>query len=309
MSKSKLTPEQSRALANYINSIDWSNPGHDEKRRALAKKIVEEVKDDVYSQQLVNVMATTRNFGPGEEIQFKTVEGLKAYVVDPGSYSPRSQVTNTVTTLPKKRITVSTELDLSQLRSGRYGDVADFRERAAEQILGAQNSMLWEVAYRAVTSSTTDSNYATIASGDSVSTKKSALDSAISHLEDYTDMGAKAIIGRYSALSWVDDVTNSYYPDSKREEIYGSPGMVRDYKGLPAVRLKSFKDAHGVQKISADHIIVLGEDVLKFGIVDPGLEVFERINGTTNYSWEIAFWIEVGAAAIQSDHMYHIEIT
>jgi hypothetical protein len=304
-----LSPEKEQVLSNYLKSIDWTNPDYNKERRAFATVIVDEIKKDVYSQELVSHIATVRTFGPGEELQFKTTEGLVAYVIEPGSYAPRSQVTNTVITLPRKRVVVATELDLNQLRSGRYGDVSDFKMRAAEQLLGAQNSMIWDLAYGAVTATTTDSNYATIASADTVAVKKAALDAAITYLEDQTNAGAKAIIGRFTSLSWIDDIDNTYLPDDMRKKIYESNGLLAFYKGIPVIRLKSFLDPYGVQKISANHVLVIGEDVMKMGIVDPGLEVFEKINGTTNYSWEIAFWMEMGAAVIQSKRMYHIEIS
>lgn len=301
-----LTVAERQEFAKFLQSIDWSNP-YDENRKALATKIVENIQQDMYVQSVIPALADTRMFGPGEEIQFKTREGLVAYVVEPGAYAPRSQVTNTVITLPKKTISVATELELNQVRSGRYGSIADLKQDAMEQILGTENAMLWEVAWRAVTSSTTDSNYASVASGDTTATKKSALDAAISYLEDYTNKGVKAIVGRYSALSFLEDLDYQTLPDSLRELIYRS-GFLGVYKGIPVFRLKSFKDPYKVEKISASNILLLGEGTLKYGIMEPGLEVFEQIKGTTTHTWEMAFWKTIGACAVETERIYRIEI-
>jgi len=305
--KKELTVAEKQELSNFIQAIDWNNPA-DEKRRALATKIVESVRQDIYTQDIVSMIADSRTFGPGEELQFKTREGLVAYVIDPGSFAPRSVITNTVTTLPKKLITVATELDLGQLRSGRYGTIADIKQQAAEQILGAKSAMMWEVAWRAVTSSTADSNYATVSSSATASTKKSALDTAISYLEDYTQAGAKAIVGRFSSLSFLEDLDYQTLPDDLRSMIYRE-GFLGVYKGVPVFRLKSFKDTYRVQKISANYILVLGEGTLKYGEEEPGLEVYEQVKGTTTRGWELAFWVACGAAAVETAKIYNIVLS
>jgi len=306
--KEQLTAAEQKVFSDFVQNIDWSNP-MDANKRALATTIVESIGKDVYSQEIISLIATTRRFGPGEDIQFKTTKGLVAYVVEPGAYAPRSQVTNTVITLPKKSLTVATELHIDQLRTGRYGTIADLKKDAAEQFLGAQNAMAWEVAWRAVTSSTTDSNYASVSSSASAATKKSALDTAISYLYDYTPGGAKAIIGRFSALSFLQDLDYQTLPDSMREDLYKRDGFLGVYRGVPVINLKSFKDPYGNQKISASYILVLGTDVMKYGIQEPGLEVYEQTKGTTTRTWEMALWMTVGCAVINSNHIYNISLS
>lgn len=305
--KQNITMAESQQFAEFLKAIDWSNP-YDPNRKALATKIVESVQQDMYQQDVASMLADVRMFGPGEEIQFRTQEGLVAYVIEPGSYVPRSQVTNTVVTLPKKLIGIATELELNQLRSGRYGSIADLKARAVEQFLGAKSNMLWEVARAAVTSTTANSNYATVASGATVATKKAALDAALTYLEDYTQMGAKAIVGRFSALSFLEDLDSTTLPDNLRSMIYSGSGYLGNYKGIPVIRLKSFKDVYGTQKISASDILILGEGTLKMGIQEPGLEAYEQIKGTTTHTWEMAMYLTMGACAVESQRMYRISI-
>lgn len=308
--KERLSEQERKALASYLQNIDWSNP-YDENKRALATKIVENVQQDIYNQQLVNYLADVKEVGPGEEMQFRTRRGLVAYVIEPGAYAPRSQITNTVVTLPRKLITVATELELGQIRSGRYGSIADIKKDALEQILGAQNSMLWEVAWRAVAAGSADGNYSSFATAASNSTKRAAVDSAISYLADYTQTGPRAIVGRYSALAFMENgyLETDYLPESMKEDLFRRTGFMGVYRGVPVFRLKSFKDEYGVEKISASHILVIGDGVLKYGVQTPGLEVFDQVKGTTNHTWEIAFWLTVGACAVETHRIYHLEIT
>ena len=306
----QMTEQEHKAVAEFVSKIDWNNP-QDANKKALATTIVEKVQEDVYNQQIVGFLADYKEFGPGEELQFKTRRGLVAYVVEPGAYAPRSAITNTVTTLPRKLITVATELELGQLRSGRYGDIADIKSQALEQILMAQNKMLWDVAWRAVTSSTQNSNYATFASTATAATKKTALDAAISYMADITPGGARAIIGRFSALSFLESsyLDTDYLSESGKEELMNRSGFMGKYKGVPVFRLESAKDGYGVQKITAAEILVIGNGVLKFGAERPGLEVFDMVKGTTNHTWELTLWYTCGAAAIETHKIYRLSVS
>lgn len=303
----RLNPDEEKALANLINSINWGDP-NDANKRALATDIVETVQEDIYTQDIVSLLADYRQFNPGEEIQFKTTEGLVAYVIEPGAFAPRSMRTNTVITLPKKMITVATELELTQLRSGRYGAIADIKKEAAERILGARSNMLWDVAWRAVTAG---DNYASVSASASAATKKAALDSALSYMEDYTQNGAKAIVGRFSALSFLEDsyLDNDYLPDEMKMELFKKTGFMGMYRKVPVIHLKSYKDVYGVEQIDANNFLVIGDGVLKYGEVKPGLEVFDQVKGTTTHSWELAFWIMAGVAAVSTDRLYRIQLT
>lgn len=302
-----MTTAEKQALEVLISKIDWSNPV-DPNKRTLATKIVESVQQDVYSQQIVNLLAEAKTFGPGEEMQFKTDSGLVAYIIEPGSFAPRSQITNTVTTLPKKLITVATELEIGQLRSGRYGTISDLKAKALEQILGAQNAMLWSTAWRSVTSTSSDNNYASVSTAATVETKKAALDTAISRIADYSNTNIKAIVGRYSSLDFLEGMDKDFLPDDMLSDLYKREGFLTVYRGIPVFRLKSFKDGYGVQHIGADNIMVIGDGGLVFGTEEPGLEIGENYHATTTRVWEMAMFLQVGAAAINSKRLYRIQL-
>lgn len=309
----EFTPEEQKALANLVESVDWKDPyDRNGARKALATTITETIQKDLYDQDIVRFLAESRSFNPGEELQFSITKGLRAYVIEPGGFAPRSFVTNTVVTLPKRQVTIAYEINISQLRSGRYGTIADFRRLAMEQLLGTRNALLWSTLYGAVTSETTYSNYATIASGDSVATKIAALDAALSYVDDYNQTGPKAIVGRYAALTFLENLVNSgsstiLRSDSGIDNIMNN-GYLGNYKGVPVFRLKSFKDSDGTEQISANNIMIVGDSV-KFGIENPGLETYEFFNGTKTRSWEVAHWESYGCLVTQPEKHYRILIS
>lgn len=303
--KERVSTEELQAFASAMQDVNWRDP---EQRYVIATKIVKWVKEDIYNDDIIGAIADVETFKEGEEVKFHTLQDLIAYIHEPGSYAPRSVMTKTEISLPTQLVSVATELDIGQLRSGRYGTIADLRDKASEALLGRRNKLLWETTYGAVTSSTTDSNYATFSSSAEVATKRAALDAALTFVHDNAGQGPKAIIGRYTALSWLPDLGSDYFSDQMKDEL-NRTGYLGSYKGVPVYYLRSYKDRNKNQFISASHIVVVGPGNIKFGIVDPGLEVYEQLKGTTTRGWEIAFWEKYGCAVVSPETMYHLEIT
>ncbi len=303
--KDRISPEERQAFAEKMKAVNWRDP---EERLAVATDIIKWVIDDVYDDDIIGMIADVETFNEGEEVKFHILEGLIAYIHEPGSFAPRSVLTKTEVVLPTQLVSVATELDIGQLRSGRYGTINDLRRRATEALLGRRNKLLWETTYGAVTATATDGNYATFASSATAATKRAAIDAALTYVHDNNSQGPKAIIGRYTALDWLPDLGTSYWSDRMLDEI-NRTGFVGEYKGVPVIRLRSYKDEDENQFISASNIMVIGDASVKFGIVSPGLEVYEQLNGTTTRGWQIAFWESYGCAVIQPKFLYRIVIS
>lgn len=306
MKNIKTVSEQERqAFAEKMNDVDWLDP---KSRMALATDIIKWVKEDIYNDDIIGLIADVETFGEGEEVKYHILKGLIAYIHEPGSFAPRSVLTKTEVVLPTQLVSVSTELDIGQLRSGRYGTINDLRRRASEALLGRRNKLLWETTHGAVTSETSNGNYATFASTATAATKRAALDAALTYVHDNNTKGPKAIIGRYTTLDWLPDLGVSYWSDRMLDEI-NRTGFVGTYKGVPVYRLMSYKDEDQNQFIGASDIMVIGDASIKFGIVNPGLEVFEQLKGTTTRGWEIAFWEKYGCCVVEPQYMYRLNIS
>lgn len=302
--------KKKQALAKLMKKADVIN--NLQHRQAVATKIVKFVSTDIYSQDLINIVADTETFNPGEQIQFHVHRELKAHILEPGATGKRSKLIKDSVPLPHHRVYVGTELDLNQLRSGRLGTINDYRRKVGETILGKRNELLWQSLNFSIDSTTQDNNYATFAPGAAVATKKAALDDAIEFVHDNNNNGPIAIVGRYSALSWIEDISSgtnldTFFPEMSKEQIM-STGFISVYRGVPIFRLRSYKDGDNKALIGASDIHVLSEGTVKFGRVLPGLQSFNNINGQT-FSWEIDFWEEYGVAIVESEKNYRIEIS
>lgn len=304
------TDDEKKALAKLMAKADIiNNPEH---RRVLATKIVRYVVTDTYMQDLVNLIADVETFNPGEQIQFHIHREMKAYILEPGSSAKRSKMIKDSVPLPHHRVYIGTQLDLNQLRSGRFGTINDMRRKVGEAILGKRNQLLWDTLGLSITSSDNDGNYSTFASGATVATKKNALDAAVEYVHDNTNSGPQAIVGRYGALSWLEDISatstiNEWMPEVSKEQ-YMNTGFITWYRGVPVFRLRNYKDADQVAPIGTSDIHVISNGTLKFGRVSPGLESFNQINGST-FSWEIDFWEEYGSVVVEPERNYRIEIS
>jgi len=292
-------------FAAAFRDLNWHDPLE---RHAIATEIIKFVVTDTYQQDMISQVADMERFGPGEEIQFHIMDELLAYVIEPGGYLPRTYLSKKVVTLPKHRVGVAVELDIKQLRSGRYGTINDIRRKVGEALLGSRNKLAWDTLFASVASG--DANYASFASGASADTKKAVLDAAVSYVHDNTNNGPMAIIGRWSALDWIEQIDGSkWFSDNARDQVLLQNGFLGFYKGVPIIRLRGYKDRDEEQKINPNHIMIVSQGTLKFGEVDPGLEVFDQLRGTETLGWEIAFWEEYGALVVEPERNYHIEIT
>lgn len=299
------TADERKALAEVFSDFNWHDPVE---RHAIATDIVRFVVTDVYQQDLVNQIADVERFGPGEELQFHILDEVLAYVIEPGGYLPRSALTKTSVTLPRHRVGVATELDIKQLRSGRYGTINDYRRKVSEALLGTRNKLVWDTLFASIVS--TDANYASFAASDSADTKKTTLDAAISYIHDNSNNGPIAIVGRWSALDWIEQIDGSkWFSDNAKDQVLLTNGFLGTYKGVPIIRLRGYKDRNETQAINADHIMVIAEGTVKFGEVEPGLEVFDQLRGTETMGWEIAFWEEYGVVIVEPERNYHINIS
>ena len=299
----KIPSEALKALAVAFKKFDHRNS---DQRRAMAEKLVEFVVTDVYTQDLVTLLADEQTFNPGEILQFHTFRPVKAYVLDPGSTGSRTRIIKDSIALPFERVYVGTELDLDELRSGRYGTLNDYRRLVAEALLGQRNKQMWETLNNSITSAVNDGNFATFASGASTATKKAALDTAIDYVHDNTNSGPLAVVGRFTALNWIYQIADqsniSTFGDMTKEEIQAR-GFLTVYRGTPVFYLRDYKNADGVSVIGNSDIQILSDGSLKFARKSPGLESFDEIRGA-NYSWAIDFWTEYGSLVVEPDRNY-----
>lgn len=297
--KSAISEEDIKAFAAEMQQVDWTNP---EDRRAVALTVLEFVREDIMREDLESLLVDGYQFNIGESPQWITRKGIKAYVHEPGSYSPRSTVTQNVLTINTEQVSVHPEFELNQLRAGRYGSIADVRSMAVAELLGRKYSIIWSTLIGSIAA--TDANYATFASNATAATKLAALDAAIDYVEDNSPGGVKAIVGRYTALGWLS--TTSLWSEVNQTRIENT-GMVQGYRGIPVVKLHQYTDGYGNRWITDNEILVVGTGSTKLGR-NQSLEVLEGIN-VDDKMWHIRLDEQYGVVVHYPDYNYRLHIS
>lgn len=289
------------ALAEEMKEILNS----EESRHACAEKIVKYVSDSVEQRDLASLFLPKETIPVGQTAEFALPGKLRAYWHEPGSYAPRTQMTQRVFTVPTWFISAHPEYEISQLEAGRYGTIQDQVKAAQEAILGAINARVFNTVAGSVLS--TDRNYAT----NITTLTKSAIDNAINYVEDQVG-GAVAIVGRRTLLNKILDfgttgtADTGVFGDAIKDQI-AKTGKIETYRGVPLIGLKQWRDGFGQITIPQNTILVVGADVGKY-VVNQELRSKDAIDVDT-LVWHIHLYKKLGAAVFFSDRLYKIVIT
>ena len=295
----------SEAFAEIVKEAMYS----EEKRHAVAEKIVKFVQDDIQQKDL-SAIILPRDFVPiGQTAEYAVPGKIRVYWHEPGSYAPRTQVTQKVFTIPVAMVSANPEYELGQLEAGRYGTIADQVRRASEALQGAINAKVWNTITGSI--ATTDANYSTVDT-TGAHLVKAALDNAINWVEDQAGGGARAIVGRRNLLYRILDFGTTgttytgAYSDQTLRDIDVS-GNLTSYRGVPIVPLPQWRDGFGAHTIKQDEIMVMGQDSGKY-VVQQELRSRDAVDADT-LIWNIHMYLRIGVGVFFPERNYRIQIT
>jgi hypothetical protein len=290
--RKNLTSEEVREFQEAMASVDFNDAGQ---RRALAEVIVKELRDWIEKDDILAALKVDiQTFLPGQTVQWITRKGVKAFVHEPGSYAPRSTIANKTTTLSTEMISVNPEIEIGQLRSGRYGTIQDIKDMAMQELLSRKYGIIWSTLIGSISAGNA-SQYWTAAKTVSAAAKKNAVDSGFDYVADKTEV--TAIIGRRTALSWMADYSawsTTGPSENMKNQLETTTAYPQSYRGVPVIMLNQYTDGWGTDVITADNVMILGRDTVKLG-VDRPLDFMEEINIDT-LMWHIHIFESYGTA-------------
>lgn len=306
-SRKILTSEERRAFASAMQAVDFKDPAQ---RFEIAETIVKELKEEIDRDDVLAALdAEVVEFLPGQSVQWVTRKGLKVFVHEPGAYVPRSVLTNRTQTLYTDRVAVHPEIEITQLKSGRYGSLQEIKDQAYAELSGRKYASAWTTLIGSV--ATTDANYFATVSGPTSAQKKAAVDSGIDYVADQQGSYPTAIVGRRSALNWLADY--AAYPASQnvisdsRKEVMDNQIYPGTYRGLPVVMLNQYKDGYGVNMITNNNIMVVGKGTVKIG-VDVPLDFLEGVDINTTM-WHMNIFESYGVGVFFPERNARIYLT
>lgn len=290
-------------FANLIRKIDFRDPNS---REVFAKKILEEVRDRVADEDISPLIAEVRTFPADAQAGFKYKRGLVAHVIEPGSYVPRSRPGQTVQMITPLTVAVAPEIELDRLNSGDFESAQEMIDMATAELKGKRTSLIWNALDSSLTNTSATADYGVttigLAKSATVTTKQAALDDAIDTVSD-TPANVKAIIGRRSAVSWIQSISD--YAEITKERR--DRGVLTEYRGIPIVTLKNYVDAFDQSRISNDRFFVIGDDSIKVGFTQE-LQQLDGIDVDTA-TWHARLWERYGILVLFASHnvkiIYH----
>jgi hypothetical protein len=286
-------------LQKALASINWRDP---QERSAFAETIVEVVKYDVERDNLIDLFAEQEVIPVGASKEWVVRKGIKAYIHEPGSYAPRSTITNITNTIQSEMASVHPQMELGQLESGRYGTVADIRKMCKDELLGMKYGTIWNVMIASIASS--DSNYQTYsATNDNLVTKKNVLVSGLKWVNDI-GQGAKAIVGRYSLVSDITEFDG--YSETWKEQV-DREGFLGAFRGVPILSLKQYTNGDGIRMINADNVFISSNGTAKIAVTQE-LRVEEDKDIDTLF-WHMHMYEKYGCAVFFPERNYRIAVT
>ena len=294
------SPEIVKAYKELMMGFD---PNDTAMRKLVAETIVLDLKEEIMRDDVISLLGVdVRDFDLGQTPQWRTRKGIKVFTSQPGAYAPRSQMSQRVQTLTTERHHAHPEMEVTQLQSGRYGDMQDLRDEALAQLRGQKYSKTWTTLVGSI-SSTDTTQYAAIGATPAAAAVKNSLDSGLDYVDDQQDNQPTAIVGRRNALVRLADY-NAYdtaqgvgLSEDKKRELDNNL-LLPTYRGIPVVYLKQYTDGYGINMITENNIMIVGKNTLKLG-VDLPLQFLETID-VDNTTWHLNIFESYGAAVFDS---------
>ena len=307
-----VSEEMKLAFAKQMSSVNFkSEPERLEIAEVILKDLKEEInRDDIISALGVEVV----EFAPGQTPQFITRKGLKAFLHAPGSFAPRSVVTTKVQSLYTERVSINPEIEITQLKSGRYGTIQDLKREALDELMGRKYATIWSALVESIPTSNTTQRW-TVANTATSAAKKNAIDSGIDYVADQQGSDVVAIIGRRTSLSWIADY-NAYNigtsvpgsgPSEQRKLMLDNQLYPETYRGIPVIMLNQYKDGFGVDYIQTGEVMVVGRNTMKLG-VDVPLDFQEGIDRDT-LMWNMHIYENYGVGVFFTERNARISFT
>lgn len=302
MDKNGYSENFGTVIAKYLDS--------DEGRRAIAAKIVQYVTNEVEVSDLSGLILDKVYIQLGNQYEWIHRSKLKAFWHEPGSYAPRTSMTQRAFRIPTKMVSAHPEYEIGLLKAGRYGTVAEQIIAAKDAIIGEINAMVFNTITGSITSA--NANFATvtatgIANATNVAAFKAALDRAIRWVKDRPG-GAKAIVCRSTTADFLLDfsnASNNVWSQSMLDEMQRK-GILNNYRGVPVIGLPQYIDAFGKATIPANYIAVVGGNVGKV-VVEEEFQSLQGIDVDTTV-WHMNIWTRIGAGVLFPENMYLIKI-
>jgi len=238
--------------ANLEARENWDDPKW---RADFAADLTESILLGFDYETLIDQWIDTERTDFNGRIFVREAGGLKAFYMARGGYIEASELTAEISEVPRDMLGVHVWEFEDKFLTNFAESAQSLRDLSIKRMDAEINRRVYTVLSEAVEANA-PANFTSAAGID-----QTALDAAISKVQDETDTGEVVIVGRptvVNQLSGFDGFGNETLEEIRRKGMFGI------YKGARIVTLKNYKDENGVPYIPNNELWVLARDTGKF---------------------------------------------
>lgn len=264
-----------------VTRVDpWSNNEERAKARAIVEAANQEARDrwddDDFHKEFAAVMTTNifegfrhenvlammtqvETVGLNDRITIREVRGLRVFWVSLGGYIEQSTLRARVMELTKDQVGFHLSENEDKMTANFVESSGEIEDLAIQTMDAAMQVRLITMFQTAIPST---SPYYIEGAGLSLA----ALDTALTEVEDETELDMPAIIGRAPMVNQIFNdllASNNFTPETNEQLL--RTGVIGIYKGARVIRLRNFKNDNDVSYFPNNELYVVGRDASKFG--------------------------------------------
>lgn len=237
--------------ANKDAAENWEDP---QWRREFASDLTESILLGFNYETLIDRWIDTERTDFNGRIFIREAGGLKAFYMARGGYIEASELTTEISEVPRDMLGVHV-WDFEDKFLTNFAESAQtLRDLSIRRMDAEINRRVHTVLGEAIPAG---SPYYLATPGLS----KPGLDAAIASVEDASESGGVALVGRPTMTRQIMDFDG--FGNETLEEIRNK-GVLGQYRGVSIVELKNFKDEDGVPYLPSNELWVLTKDTGKF---------------------------------------------
>jgi hypothetical protein len=237
--------------ANEEARANWDNP---QWRRDFAANLTQSILLGFDYETLVDRIITTERTDFNGRIFVRESTGLKAYYMARGGYIEASELTSSVTEVPRDMLGIHVWEFEDKLMTNFAESIQTLRDLAVQRMDSEVNRRVTTVISEAIPDG---SPYYE----DSAGIDQDILNAAIREVRDATNGAEVVVFGRSTVTDQITDFTG--FGNETLEEIRRK-GVLGVYRGASIVSFKNFKDEEGNNFIPANELWVVAKDFGKF---------------------------------------------
>lgn len=256
--------------ANEEARKNWEDP---QWRRDFAADLTESILLGFEYETLIDRWIDTERTDFNGRIYIREAGGLKAFYMARGGYIEASELTAEISEVPRDMIGVHVWEFEDKFLTNFSESAQTLRDLSIQRMDAEINRRVHTVLTEAIPSG---SPYYLSTPGLS----KPAVDAAISAVRDSSRSGEVVIVGRPTMVDQIMDFDG--FGNETKEEIRNK-GMLGQYRGVPIVSLKNYKDEDGQAYLPGNEMWIMTRDTGKFAFFG-GLKSKE-FNELDNWYW------------------------